>query len=160
MRPIKDWGVASLSPVAGPVTKQMVPEACDILIREKHPASPPEWPKDTRTPAQGGQSWPGETEILQEPPPPRRKTASIPRPEKGGPRRERSRGRFRPCGVRALLSGKKNHQPCTRASRRPRSLGAMEATGQRTSKAGGRSDTTQRHGPLPTRMGTAGTRKD
>ena len=47
-------------------------------------ASPPEWPKDTGTPAQGDQSWPGETKILQEPPPPRRKTASTPRPERGG----------------------------------------------------------------------------
>ena len=62
----------------------MVAEACDTLIREKHPASPPEWPKDTRTPAHGDQGWPGETEILQEPPLPRRKTASTPRPEQGG----------------------------------------------------------------------------
>ena len=62
----------------------MVAEACDTLIREKHPASPPEWPKDTGTPAQVDQSWKGETEILQEPPPPRRKMASTPRTEKGG----------------------------------------------------------------------------
>ena len=47
MRPIKDRAVVSLSSAAGPVTKQMVVEACDTLIREKHPASPPEWPKDT-----------------------------------------------------------------------------------------------------------------
>ena len=70
MRPIRDRAVASSSSAAGPVTKQMVAEACDTLIREKHPASPPEWPKDTGTPAQGDQSRPGETEILQEPPSP------------------------------------------------------------------------------------------
>ena len=90
MRPIKDRVVALSSSAAGPVTKQMVAEASDTLIQEKHPASPPEWPKDTGTPAQGDRSWPGET-------------------------------------------------------------------GRRTSKAGGRSHTTQWHGPLPTRMGT---RKD
>ena len=47
MRLIRDWAVASSSSAGAPVTKQ------------KHPASPPEWP-------------------------PRRKTASTPRPEKGG----------------------------------------------------------------------------
>ena len=83
IRPIKDQAVASSSSAAGPVTERMVGEACDTLIWEKHPASPPEWPKDTGTPAQGDQSWPGETEILQEPQPPQRKTVSSPRPEQG-----------------------------------------------------------------------------
>ena len=85
IRLIKDRAVASSSSAAGPVTERMVAEACGTLIREKHSASPPEWPKDTGTPAQGDQGWPGETKILQEPPPPpRRKTASTPRPERGG----------------------------------------------------------------------------
>ena len=59
MRPIKDWAVASSSSAAGPVTKQMVAEAC-------HPDR--------------------ETVTLQEPRPPRQKTVSTPRPEKGGSR--------------------------------------------------------------------------
>ena len=84
IRPIKDRAVASSSSTAGQVTQRMVAEACDTLIREKHLASPPEWPKDTGTPAQGDQGWPGETEILQEPPLPRHKMASTPRPEQGG----------------------------------------------------------------------------
>ena len=70
MSTIRDRAVASSSSAEGPVTKQMVTEACDTLIREKHPASQPECPKVTGTPAQGDQSWQGETEILQEPPPP------------------------------------------------------------------------------------------
>ena len=62
----------------------MVAEACDTLIREKHPASSPEWPKGSGPPTQGDQDWPNGTGILQEPPIPRRKTASMPRPERGG----------------------------------------------------------------------------
>ena len=61
------WTGTSSSSAAGPVTERMVAEACDTLT--------------PGTPAQGDQGWPGETEILQEPPPPRRKTASTPRPE-------------------------------------------------------------------------------
>ena len=84
IQPIKDRVVASSLSAAGPVIQRMVAEACDTLIREKHRASPPEWPKDTGTPAQGDQGWPRETGILQEPPLPRRKTASTPKPERGG----------------------------------------------------------------------------
>ena len=79
IRPIKDRAVVSSSSTAGPVTERMMAEACETLTREKHPASPPVWPKGTGTPAQGDQGWPGETEIIQEP---RRKTASTPRPER------------------------------------------------------------------------------
>ena len=84
IRPIKDRAIASSSSATGPITQRMVAEACDTLIREKHPASLPEWPKDSGTPAQGDQGWPGETEILQEPPLQRCKMASTPRPERGG----------------------------------------------------------------------------
>ena len=49
-----------------------------------------------------------------------------------GPRLEQSRGRFKPCSVRALSSGKKNHRPYARTSPRPRSLGATKAVSQRT----------------------------
>ena len=59
----------------------MVAEACGTLIREKHLASPPEWPEDIDSPAHVSQGWKGETETLREPPPVRRKTVSTPRPE-------------------------------------------------------------------------------
>ena len=59
-------------------------EACDILIREKHPAFLPEWPEGSRPPAWGDQGRLGVTEIIQEPPLPQCKTASTPRPERGG----------------------------------------------------------------------------
>ena len=75
IQPIKDRPVASSWSATGPIFQR---------IREKHPASPPEWPKNSETRARGDQGWPGETEILQEPPLPRRKTASTPRPERGG----------------------------------------------------------------------------
>ena len=83
MRPIKDRAVASSSSTARSVTEQMMAEACETIVRERHPASPPEWPQGTGTMAQGDQGCSGETEIMQEPPPPRRKTASTPRPERG-----------------------------------------------------------------------------
>ena len=82
MRPIRDRAVASMSSTRGPVTKQMVAEACDTLVREKHPASPPEWPEYMGALAHVNQSWKGETETLRESPPPRRKTVSTPRPER------------------------------------------------------------------------------
>ena len=94
MRPIRDRAVASLSSAEGPVTKQMVAEACDTLIWEKHPSSQPEWPKDTGTPAQGDQSLPLDR---------RRRRHQDQR--EAGPRQEWSRGRSKPCGVQALLSG-------------------------------------------------------
>ena len=84
IRPIKDRAVASLSSATEPITQKMVAEACDTLIREKHPASSPEWPEGSGPPARGDQGWPGGTEILQEPPLPRCKMASTPRPEQGG----------------------------------------------------------------------------
>ena len=74
MRPIWDRAGASSSSAGGPVTKQMVAEACDTLIREKHLASLPEWPEDIGALVHVDQSWKGETETLREPPPPRRKT--------------------------------------------------------------------------------------
>ena len=59
-------------------------EACDTLIRERHPASPPVWPEGREPPTQSDQDRPRGTEILQDPPLLRRKTASTPRPERGG----------------------------------------------------------------------------
>ena len=158
MRPIRDRAVASSSSAEGPVTKQIVAEACDTLIREKHPASPPEWPKDTGTPAQGDQSWMGETKILQEPPPPRRKTASTPRPEKGGSPTRAEQG-----PIHATWSPSpvvRTEKPSALRARETEESGSVEAMGQRTSKAGGRSDTTQWYGPLSIRKKTPGTRRD
>ena len=53
IRPIKDRVVASSSSAMDPITQRMVAEACDTLIREKHPASPPEWPEGSGPPARG-----------------------------------------------------------------------------------------------------------
>ena len=98
-------------------------EACDTFIREKHPASPPKLPKDTGTPAQGDQGWPGETQIIQEPPNPRRKTASTPRPERGGSpmRAEQGPGQvmFSPSPVtrKEKTSALRTHVPETEESR-------------------------------------------
>ena len=59
MRPIRDRAVASSSSTAGPVTERMMAEACETVVRERHPTSPPEWSKSTRTTAQGDQGCPG-----------------------------------------------------------------------------------------------------
>ena len=45
IRPIKDRAVASSSSATEPVTQEMVAEACDTLVRERLPTSPPVWPK-------------------------------------------------------------------------------------------------------------------
>ena len=59
MRPIKDRAVASSSSTARPVTEGMMAEACKTIVRERHPASPPEWPEGTGTTAQGDQGCSG-----------------------------------------------------------------------------------------------------
>ena len=39
--PIKDRTIASSSSAEKPIMQEMVAEACDTLVRERHPASPP-----------------------------------------------------------------------------------------------------------------------
>ena len=92
IRPIKDRAVASSSSATEPITQEMVAEACDTLVRERHPASPPVWPEGSEPPTQIDPDQPRGTEILQEPPLPRRKTASTPRPERGGSPRGAEQG--------------------------------------------------------------------
>ena len=67
-------------------------EACDTLVRERHPASPPLWPEGRGPPTQSDPDRTRGTEILQEPPLTRRKTASTPRPERGGSPRGAEQG--------------------------------------------------------------------
>ena len=45
IRPIKDRAVASSSSTTERITQEMVAEASDTLVRERHPASPPVWPE-------------------------------------------------------------------------------------------------------------------
>ena len=67
-------------------------EACDTLIREKQPASPPVWPEGSEPPTQGDQDRPRGTGIIQEPPLLRRRMALTPRPERGGSPRGAEQG--------------------------------------------------------------------
>ena len=92
IRPIKDRAVASSSSATEPITQEMVAEAWDTLVRERHPASSPVWPEGSEPPTQRDPDRPRGTEILQEPPLPRRKTASTPRPERGGSPRGAEQG--------------------------------------------------------------------
>ena len=91
IRPIKERTVTSSLSAEKPITQEMVAEACDTLVRERHPASPPAWPDGSRIPAQSKPERTGGTGILPEPPLPQRKTASTPRPERGGSPREAER---------------------------------------------------------------------
>ena len=50
-RPIKERAVASSSSAERAITQEMVAEACDTLVRERHPASPPVWPQSSGIPA-------------------------------------------------------------------------------------------------------------
>ena len=92
IRPIKDRAVASSSSATEPITQEMVAEACDTLVRERQPASPPVWPEGSGPQTQSDPDRKRGTEILQEPPLPRRKTASTPRPERGGSPRGAEQG--------------------------------------------------------------------
>ena len=50
IRPIRERAVASSSSAGGTITREMVAEACDTLVQERHPASPPVWPESNRGP--------------------------------------------------------------------------------------------------------------
>ena len=77
IRPIKDRAVASSSSATEPITQEMVAEACNTLVRERHPASPPVWPEGSKPPPRCDPDRMRRTEILPEPPLLRRKTASM-----------------------------------------------------------------------------------
>ena len=82
IRPIRQRAVASSSSAERAITREMVAEACDTLIKERHPASPPVWPKSSGIPTESQPARTGETGVLAEPPPPQRKLASTPRPQR------------------------------------------------------------------------------
>ena len=84
IRPIRERAVASSSSAGGTITQEMVAEACDTLIQERHPASPPVWPESSRSPTENQPAGMGETGVLAEPPPPQRKLASTPAPQRDG----------------------------------------------------------------------------
>ena len=84
IRPIRERAVASTSLAGGPITQEMVAEACDTLIQERHPAYPPVWPESSRSPTENQPAGTGETGVLAEPPPPQRKLASTPVPQRDG----------------------------------------------------------------------------
>ena len=86
IRPIKERAVVSSSSAEKSITQEMVVEACDTLVR-RHPV----WPEGSGIPAQSEPERTGGTGILPEPPLPQRKTASTPRPERGGSPREAER---------------------------------------------------------------------
>ena len=92
IRPIKDRAVASSSSATEPITQEMVAESCNTLVRERHPASPPMWPEGSEPPTQSDPDRTRGTKILPEPPLPQRKTASTPRPERGGSPRGAEQG--------------------------------------------------------------------
>ena len=91
IRPIRERAVASSSSAERAITQEMVAEACDTLVRERHPASPPVWPESSGIPTESQPARTGETGVLAEPPLPQRKSASTPRPQRDGSPREAER---------------------------------------------------------------------
>ena len=85
IRHIKERTIASSSSAEKPITQKMV---ADTLVRKRHPASPPVWPEGSGIPARSDPERTRGTGILPEPPLAQRKTASTPRPERGGSPRE------------------------------------------------------------------------
>ena len=75
IRPIRERAVASSSSTERAITQEMVAEACDTLVRERHPASQPVWPESSGIPAESQLGRTGETGVLTEPPLPQRKSA-------------------------------------------------------------------------------------
>ena len=84
IRPIREQAVASSSSAERAITREMVAEACDTLFKERHPASPPVWPESSGIPTESQPARAGDTGVRAEPPPPQRKLASTPRPQRDG----------------------------------------------------------------------------
>ena len=84
IRPIRERAVASSSSAGGTITREMVAEACDTLVQERHPASPPVWPESNRGPIEDQPAEQREAGVLAEPPTPQRKLASTPAPQGDG----------------------------------------------------------------------------
>ena len=85
IRPIRERAVASSSSAGGTITREMVAEACDTLVQERHPASPPVWPESDRSPTEDQPvEEKREAGVLAEPPTPQRKLASTPAPQGDG----------------------------------------------------------------------------
>ena len=84
IRPIRERAVASSSSAGGTITREMVAEACDTLVQERHPASPPVWPESNRGPMEDQPAEQREAGVLAEPPTPQRKLASTPAPQGDG----------------------------------------------------------------------------
>ena len=84
IRPIRERAVASSSSAGGTIMREMVAEACDTLVQERHPASPPVWPEGNRGPIEDQPAEQSEAGVLAEPPTPQRKLASTPAPQGDG----------------------------------------------------------------------------
>ena len=84
IRPIRERAVAWSSSAGGTITREMVAEACDTLVQERHPASPPVWPESNRGPMENQPAEQREAGVLAEPPTPQRKLASTPAPQGDG----------------------------------------------------------------------------
>ena len=124
IRPIRERAVASSSSAGRTITREMVAEACDTLVQERHPASPPVWPESDRSPTEDQPvEEKGEAGVLAEPPTPQRKLASTPAPQGDG-------SRNRPCSAPAPSSGRSRHHPCAAACPRPRHQRVMRTTSQ------------------------------
>ena len=135
IRPIKDRTIATSSSAAKPITQEMVAEACDTLVRERHPASPPVWPKGSEGRLgviQIGREGPKFCRNLLSHDGRRRRRLD---PSEAGPRGELSRSQHRLCSVQAQLTDRRNSYPCAPTSRRPRSRRVMRAVGQGTGQA-------------------------
>ena len=64
IQPIKERAIASSSSAERSIMQEMVAEAFDTLVRERHPASPPVWPEGSGIPAQSELGRTGGTGVL------------------------------------------------------------------------------------------------
>ena len=134
IRPIKDRAIASSSSAEKPITQKMVAEACDTLVRERHPASQPVWPEGSGIPARSDSEGTRGTEFCRNLPSRNGRRRRRPDPKEAGPRGELSRSQHRLCSVQAQSSDMRNSYPCAPTSRRPRSQRVMRTTSQARKK--------------------------
>ena len=129
MRPLCEQTSASASPVVGPVTKQMMEEACSMLVRERHPDSSAEW-LGPRNPSSARQERSGNPRLFRE----------------GG----RSHNRDTPHGAPARLAGLRSRQYAVAQTKNRWNMGTSRTTVQRTGRIRVRKTLPHRYGRPPT----------
>ena len=130
IRPVRERAVASSSSAERTITREMVAEACDTLVQERHPASPPCSQRAAGSRQRASQQGRERLESWQNLLPCSGSWRRHPDPRGTDPREEPSGSWSRPCSALARSSDRSSHPPCASTCPRLSRQRVMRATSQ------------------------------